>query len=173
MPPSSLATAFAGGQRHLQQPAGSSNYEIQLLGQWRSDAYRLYLDIPHHRILSLSSCLHWAIPHGQLFKPPSLHLPSSLALSTTHWVCERAEATQYLKLLSAITNGKHRRTDTPSVRDLCKWSCDYTRLVDPPAKAAPQIASRDYMCLVDPPEKFINIFFINHSLAPNFFLSIK
>ena len=68
---------------------------------------------------------------------------------------------------------RQNRTDTPGVRDLCKRSHDYMCLVDLPMKAVPRIASRDYMCSVDPPEKFINIFFINHSLAPNFFLSIK
>jgi len=46
-------------------------------------------------------------------------------------------------------------------------------LVDLPVKATPQIASCEYMHSVDPPEKFINIFFINHSLAAKFFLSIK
>src|SRR5882724_8035575 len=65
-------------------------------------------------------------------------------------------------------NEKHRQMDTPGVRDLCKRSCDYMCPVDLPAKAMPRIASHDYMCLVVPPEKFINIFFINHSLAPIF-----
>src|SRR5882672_8424369 len=61
------------------------------------------------------------------------------------------------------------RTDTPRCMR-CKRSHDYMHLVDPPAKAAPRIASHDYMRIVDPLEKSINIFFINHPSALNFFL---
>jgi len=71
--------SFRRGAASSAAAAGFSDYEIQQLGRWRSDAYRLYLDVPQNRLLSLSSRLHWAVPHGQLFEPPSLHLPSSLA----------------------------------------------------------------------------------------------
>jgi hypothetical protein len=40
--------------------AGYADLEIQLLGRWRSDAYKLYLDIPKNRVLSLSARLHVA-----------------------------------------------------------------------------------------------------------------
>ena len=59
--------------------ASFNDYEIQQLGMWHSDSYKLYVDISQQWLLSLSSCLHWAIPHGQPFKPLSLNLPSSLA----------------------------------------------------------------------------------------------
>ena len=39
---------------------GYSDYEIQLLGHWHSNAYKLYIDIPADHILHLSSRLHLA-----------------------------------------------------------------------------------------------------------------
>jgi hypothetical protein len=40
--------------------AGYADFEIQLLGRWQSDAYKLYLDVPKNRVLSLSARLHVA-----------------------------------------------------------------------------------------------------------------
>ena len=62
----------------LATAIGFNNYEIQLLGRWRSNSYKLYINNFLAHLLSLSSHLHWAIPHGQLYKPLSL-LPSYLA----------------------------------------------------------------------------------------------
>jgi len=58
---------------------GFNDYEIQLLGRWRSDSYKLYIDNSQECLLSLSSRLHWAVPHSQPYEPPSLLLPSYLA----------------------------------------------------------------------------------------------
>ncbi|KAF7350192.1 Integrase/recombinase xerD [Mycena venus] len=52
--------------------AGFDDYEIQLLGHWRSDAYRLYIENPISRILHLSKQLHMAHPHSVPFEPPAL-----------------------------------------------------------------------------------------------------
>jgi len=38
------------------------------------EAYKLYINNSEACLLSLSSCLHWAIPHGQLYELPSLLL---------------------------------------------------------------------------------------------------
>ncbi|KAJ3750347.1 hypothetical protein DFH05DRAFT_1387305, partial [Lentinula detonsa] len=54
--------------------AGFTEYEIQLLGRWRSNAYKLYIEIDEARRLHISSQLHWAHPHESLsFEPPALH----------------------------------------------------------------------------------------------------
>ena len=71
--------SFRRGAASSAAAAGFSDYEIQQLGRWCSDSYKLYVGIPQHRILSLSSHLHWVVPHGQPFEPPSLHLLFSLA----------------------------------------------------------------------------------------------
>ena len=55
---------------------GYSDYEIQLLGRWRSDAYKLYLDVPRDRILHLSSSLHVALAPAQPPAPPMLPFAS-------------------------------------------------------------------------------------------------
>ncbi|KAF7368055.1 Integrase/recombinase xerD [Mycena sanguinolenta] len=52
--------------------AGFNDYEIQLLGRWRSDAYKLYIENPISRILQLSRQLHMAHPHSIPFEPPAL-----------------------------------------------------------------------------------------------------
>jgi len=71
--------SFHRGATSSAAAIGFNDHEIQQLGRWRSDSYKLYIDSSQAQLLSLSSCLHWAIPHSQLFKPPSLHLLSSLA----------------------------------------------------------------------------------------------
>lgn len=50
--------SFRRGMATSAATAGYSDYEIQLLGRWRSDAYKLYLDVPRERILALSAALH-------------------------------------------------------------------------------------------------------------------
>ncbi|TFY57507.1 hypothetical protein EVJ58_g6982 [Rhodofomes roseus] len=64
--------SFRRGAASSAAAAGYSDFEIQQLGRWRSDAYRLYIDIPRDRVLHLSSRLHWADPHAQPFEPPAL-----------------------------------------------------------------------------------------------------
>jgi hypothetical protein len=71
--------SFRRGAASSAAAAGYSDYEIQLLGRWRSDAYRLYIDVPHDRLLHLSARLHWAVPDAQPFAPPELRLASTLA----------------------------------------------------------------------------------------------
>lgn len=71
--------SFRRGAATSAAIAGYSDYEIQLLGRWRSDAYRLYLDVPQHRIIHLSSRLHWASAPAQPFEPPALPFASPVA----------------------------------------------------------------------------------------------
>lgn len=52
---------------------GYSDFEIQLLGRWRSDCYKLYIDTPPDRTLHLSSRLHLAL--APLPAPDPLALP--------------------------------------------------------------------------------------------------
>ncbi|PPR00185.1 hypothetical protein CVT26_009053 [Gymnopilus dilepis] len=78
------ASLFAGhsfrhGAASAAAAVGYAEHEIQLLGRWRSDAYKLYIDVPRDRILGLSAHLHGAALPAQLPVPPSLHLAASLA----------------------------------------------------------------------------------------------
>lgn len=52
--------SFRRGAASSAAAAGYADFEIQLLGRWRSDAYKLYIDVPQERILHLSHRLHWA-----------------------------------------------------------------------------------------------------------------
>lgn len=71
--------SFRRGAASAAAAAGFLDHEIQQLGRWRSDAYRLYIDTPKDRILNLSSRLHMADPHVSSFEPPSLRFTPSLA----------------------------------------------------------------------------------------------
>lgn len=73
--------SFRRGAATSAAVAGYSDNEIQQLGRWRSDAYRLYIDLPRDRILHLSSRLHWAEaePHAQPFEPPALPFAPTMA----------------------------------------------------------------------------------------------
>jgi len=71
--------SFCWGAASSAMAMGFNDHKIQQLGRWRSDSYKLYIDSSQARLLSLSLCLHWAIPHGQIYEPPSLHFPSSVA----------------------------------------------------------------------------------------------
>jgi len=71
--------SFCCGTASLAAMVGFNNYEIQPLGRWCSNSYKLYVDSSQARLVSLSSHLHWAIPHNQAFEPPSLHFPLILA----------------------------------------------------------------------------------------------
>ncbi|KAH0580494.1 hypothetical protein H2248_012574 [Termitomyces sp. 'cryptogamus'] len=65
--------SFCGGTASAAAAVGYSDYKIQLLGRWRSDSYKLYIENDPSRILHLSSLLHMA----------SNHLASNLWLSGT------------------------------------------------------------------------------------------
>lgn len=71
--------SFRRGGASSAGAAGFSDYEIQLLGRWRSDAYKLYIDVPTPRILQMSSLLHWVQPSATAFVPPALHVASTMA----------------------------------------------------------------------------------------------
>ncbi|KAL7278212.1 hypothetical protein ACG7TL_008187 [Trametes sanguinea] len=71
--------SFRRGAATSAAAVGYADHEIQQLGRWRSDAYKLYIDIPRDRILHLSSRLHWADPLTQTFEPPSLPFVHPLA----------------------------------------------------------------------------------------------
>ena len=68
--------SFRRGGATSAANAGFSDHEIQLLGRWRSDAYKLYIETDSHRLLQLSSLLHWARPpaaHSRPSGPPAQH----------------------------------------------------------------------------------------------------
>jgi hypothetical protein len=71
--------SFRRGAATSAAAAGYSDYEVQLLGRWRSDAYKLYIDVPADRLLHLSSRLHVAVAHAQLPGPLALHFASVVA----------------------------------------------------------------------------------------------
>ena len=56
--------SFWRGGASSAAAAGFSDFELQQLGRWRSDAYKLYIEPNKDRLLSLSACLHWAIPNA-------------------------------------------------------------------------------------------------------------
>jgi hypothetical protein len=64
--------SFRRGAASSAASAGCSDYEIQLLGRWRSDAYKLYIDMDSARQLYLSYSLHLAVPHSGTYEPPFL-----------------------------------------------------------------------------------------------------
>ncbi|KAG5724053.1 Integrase/recombinase xerD like protein [Termitomyces sp. T112] len=64
--------SFWQGAASVAAAAGYLDYEIQLLGRWHSDAYKLYIENNPVRLLHLSSLLHMAHPHLAPFKPPAL-----------------------------------------------------------------------------------------------------
>jgi len=70
--------SFRQGAASSAAALGFNDYKIQELGRWHSN-YKLYMDSSQAWLLSLSSCLHWAVTHGQLFEPLALHFPSSVA----------------------------------------------------------------------------------------------
>lgn len=49
--------SFRRGAATSAATAGFSDYEIQLMGRWKSNSYKLYIDMPKDRLLSLSSNL--------------------------------------------------------------------------------------------------------------------
>lgn len=65
--------SFRRGAATSAAAAGYSSHEIQLLGRWRSDAYKLYIDTDPSRILHLNRSLHWVHPQPTAFEPPALH----------------------------------------------------------------------------------------------------
>ena len=71
--------SFRRGAASSAAQAGFTEYEIQQLGRWRSDAYKLYIDASHSRLLNLSTRLHWAVPTVPHFEPPSLPVTSYVA----------------------------------------------------------------------------------------------
>ena len=54
--------SFCCGSTTSAAQAGFSDREIQLLGRWRSNAYKLYIETDLTHLLQLSSLLHWAPP---------------------------------------------------------------------------------------------------------------
>jgi hypothetical protein len=65
-------TAFVGAQLTLRLPL-AIHYEIQHLGHWRSDAYKIHIDTPPDHALHLSARLHLAL--APLPAPYPLALP--------------------------------------------------------------------------------------------------
>lgn len=74
-----LGHSFHHGDTSAAAAVDYSDHEIQLLGHWHSDAYKLYIDLSRDRILSLSACLHLAISPAQPPVLPALYFASALA----------------------------------------------------------------------------------------------
>ncbi|KAJ2935863.1 hypothetical protein H1R20_g1230, partial [Candolleomyces eurysporus] len=71
--------SFRRGAASSAAAAGCQDHEIQLLGHWVSDAYKVYIDIDQNCLHSLSNSLHWVLPHSLTYEPPALHSASHLA----------------------------------------------------------------------------------------------
>ncbi len=64
--------SFCQGGTSAAATAGCSDYEIQLLGCWHSDAYKLYIKVEPSRLLYISSSLHWAHSNHTSYIPLDL-----------------------------------------------------------------------------------------------------
>ncbi|KNZ79495.1 hypothetical protein J132_09578, partial [Termitomyces sp. J132] len=64
--------SFCWGVATAAAAVGYTEHKIQLLGRWRSDAYKVYIDVLQECMLSLSSRLHLATSHAHNFAPLSL-----------------------------------------------------------------------------------------------------
>jgi hypothetical protein len=71
--------SFRRGGASSAAAASFNELELQQLGQWRSDAYKLYVEHNKFRLLSLSVHLHWGVPNAQPPEPLALHFASQLA----------------------------------------------------------------------------------------------
>ncbi|KAJ8472984.1 hypothetical protein ONZ45_g16464 [Pleurotus djamor] len=71
--------SFRRGAATAAASSGFLDHEIQQLGRWRSDAYKLYIDTSRERILNLSYRLHWADSQAHPFEPPSLPFAPTMA----------------------------------------------------------------------------------------------
>jgi hypothetical protein len=67
-----LGHSFRRGAASAAAAVGYADHEIQLLGCWCSDTFKLYIDVSHDHILGLSACLHLAVPNAQPFIPLAL-----------------------------------------------------------------------------------------------------
>ncbi|KZP23107.1 hypothetical protein FIBSPDRAFT_952190 [Athelia psychrophila] len=64
--------SFCRGAASAAATAGFADHEIQLLGCWCSDTYKLYIEADRSRIIRLLSLLHWPHPPSAPFEPPAL-----------------------------------------------------------------------------------------------------
>jgi hypothetical protein len=64
--------SFRRGAASQAAAAGCADHEIQLLGRWRSDAYKLYIDMDIRRLLHVSKLLHMGHPPTAPPAPPAL-----------------------------------------------------------------------------------------------------
>ena len=64
--------SFRRGAASATAAVGCADHEIQLLGRWHSDAYKLYIDVPKDRVLGLSARLHLAVLSAEPFEPLAL-----------------------------------------------------------------------------------------------------
>ncbi|KAG5734538.1 Integrase/recombinase xerD like protein [Termitomyces sp. T112] len=71
--------SFQHGATSTAAATGYSDYEIQLLGRWHSDSYKLYIENDPACILHLSSLLHMAHTHLAPFEPLALQDYTALA----------------------------------------------------------------------------------------------
>jgi len=56
--------SFRRGGASSAYAAGLSDFEIQQLGQWQSDTFKLYIEPNRSRLLKISAQLHWAVPNA-------------------------------------------------------------------------------------------------------------
>ncbi len=71
--------SFRRGAATSAAAAGYTDLELQQLGRWRSNTFKLYIDVPRDRVLHLSSRLHWADPHTQPYEPLALPFAPHMA----------------------------------------------------------------------------------------------
>jgi hypothetical protein len=64
--------SFRRGAASQAAAGGCADHEIQLLGRWRSDAYKLYIDMDIRRLLHVSKLLHMGHPPTAPLAPPAL-----------------------------------------------------------------------------------------------------
>ncbi|KZW01424.1 DNA breaking-rejoining enzyme [Exidia glandulosa HHB12029] len=67
--------SFRRGAATTAYTNGVPDADVQRLGRWVSDAYRLYIDEPAQRILALNARLHMVAPLGYAPDPPDLRVP--------------------------------------------------------------------------------------------------
>lgn len=70
---------FCHGTTSAAAVVGYSDYEIQLLGRWQSDFYKLFIENDLNQILHLSSLLHLAYPYLVPFEPLTLYNYTAVA----------------------------------------------------------------------------------------------
>ena len=96
---------------------GVNDFELQQLGRWRSDTYKLYIDPNKDWLFSFSARPHWAVPNAQPPEPPPLRFASVLA-----WA--RPKSWSHKRALASVSNPAYSpNLSRPSKHRLLFWGC--------------------------------------------------